>query len=107
MKKRRRSRLMITLSAGLLAVLLSCLSFGAFFVSAHEEADMGQFKYYKSIQIQPGDTLWEIAEDTMTSEYDSVAEYVDVLKDMNSLSSDNIEAGQYLMIAYNDTEFKE
>lgn len=68
---------------------------------------MGQFKYYKSIQIQPGDTLWEIAEDTMTSEYDSVAEYVDVLKDMNSLSSDNIEAGQYLMIAYNDTEFKE
>ena len=41
----------------------------------------------------------------MTSEYDSVQEYVQVLKDMNNLESDDIQAGQYLMIAYNDTEF--
>ena len=63
------------------------------------------YKYYKSIEIQPGDTLWDIAESTMTSEYDSVQEYVQVLKEMNNLDSDDIQAGQYLMIAYNDTEF--
>ena len=45
------------------------------------------------------------AESTMTSEYDSVQEYVQVLKEMNNLDSDDIQAGQYLMIAYNDTEF--
>ena len=39
----------------------------------------------------------------MTDEYDSVVEYVQVLKDMNNLDSDNIEAGQDLIIAYNDS----
>mgnify|MGYP001623844782 CR=1 FL=1 len=51
------------------------------------------------------ETHWDIAESTMTSEYDSVQEYVQVLKEMNNLDSDDIQAGQYLMIAYNDTEF--
>ena len=40
----------------------------------------------------------------MTSEYDSVTEYVQVLKDMNDLQSDDIQAGQHLIIAYNDTQ---
>ena len=96
-----------SLSAGIVMVVLVCLLFGSFFVSAHEDtADTDTiYKYYKSIEIQPGDTLWDIAESTMTSEYDSVQEYVQVLKDMNNLESDDIQAGQYLMIAYNDTEF--
>ena len=51
--------------------------------------------------IQPGDTLWNIAEETMTSEYSSVPEYVKVLKEINSLDSDQLEAGQNLIIAYN------
>ena len=96
-----------SLSAGIVMVVLVCLLFGSLFVSAHEDtADTDTiYKYYKSIEIQPGDTLWDIAESTMTSEYDSVQEYVQVLKDMNNLESDDIQAGQYLMIAYNDTEF--
>ena len=96
-----------SLSAGIVMVVLVCLLFGSLFVSAHEDtADTDTiYKYYKSIEIQPGDTLWNIAESTMTSEYDSVQEYVQVLKDMNNLESDYIQAGQYLMIAYNDTEF--
>ncbi len=88
-------------------VLLGCMLFGSFFVSAHEDTSDPHtvYTYYKSIEIQPGDTLWVIAENTMTSEYDSIQEYVQVLKDMNNLESDDIQAGQYLMIAYNDTEF--
>ena len=102
MKKR-----IFSLSAGVFMVLLICVLYGSFFVSAHEDTDDTDvvYKYYKSIEIQPGDTLWDIAESTMTSEYDSVQEYVQVLKEMNNLDSDDIQAGQYLMIAYNDTEF--
>ena len=93
------------LFAGVILILIICVSFGAFFVSAHEKtsADDTVYKYYKSIEIQSGDTLWAIAEDTMTDEYNSVAEYVQVLKDMNNLDSDNIQAGQNLIIAYNDS----
>ena len=65
------------------------------------------FKYYKSIEIQPGDTLWDIAEEYITEDYSSVSEYIMVLKEMNSLSTDDIQAGQNLMITYNDTEFRD
>lgn len=99
---RRRFRKIFT---GVILMLAICVSFGAFLVSAHEKtaADDTVYKYYKSIEIQPGDTLWAIAEDTMTAEYDSVAEYVQVLKDMNNRDSDRIQAGQDLIIAYNDS----
>lgn len=92
---------------GMILMILICISFGAFWVSAHEKTDAGDtiYKYYKSIEIQPGDTLWTIAEDTMTDEYDSVVEYVQVLKNMNNLDSDNIQAGQNLIIAYNDSAY--
>lgn len=95
------------LFTGTLIILISCISFGAFLVSAHEktDAESAVYKYYKSIEIQPGDTLWTIAEDTITEEYDSVAEYVQVLKDMNRLGSDDIQAGQNLIIAYNDSAY--
>lgn len=35
---------------------------------------------YKSIEVKHGDTLWNIAETYMDDRYDSVAEYVNVLK---------------------------
>lgn len=104
--KHAAKRHMHRLAVGVLMILSGCMIFGSFFVSAHENtSDQTVYTYYKSIEIQPGDTLWDIAEETITSEYDSVSEYVQVLKDMNNLDSDDIQAGQYLMIAYSDTEF--
>ena len=76
-------------------------------VSAHEKSAESDFlsACYRSIEIQPGDTLWDIAEETMPSRYDSTAEYVEALKDMNGLTTDLIRAGEHLIIAYEDTEF--
>lgn len=107
MKRMRLKFKVRVIFAAAVAALISCMAFGVFFVSAHESTSSDQtvYKYYKSIEIQPGDTLWKIAEETMTSEYHSVPEYIEVLKDMNSLKSDDLEAGQHLIIAYNDTEF--
>ena len=94
------------LCAAVIIALDSSMTCGAFLVSAHENAGNTVYTYYKSVEIQPGDTLWDIAEDTMTSEYDSTSEYVRVLKDMNNLSSDQIQAGMHLVIAYESPEFK-
>lgn len=55
---------------------------------------------YTSRLIEPGDSLWSIAEETMTEQYNSVSEYIVALKAMNHLESDTIHAGQYLMIPY-------
>ena len=105
---KRKSRYLHTILIGAAIVLVFSLRLSNFIAPAHENTgDHTVYKYYRSIQIQPGDTLWDIAEETMTSEYDSTAEYVEVLKEMNGLTSDHIEAGHYLTVAYNDTVYRE
>ena len=57
-------------------------------------------KYYKTVEISSGDTLWNIAETYMDDNYDSVKDYVQELKEVNHLTSDVIQDGQYLTVAY-------
>lgn len=86
-----------------LFILYGCMYFGMAHVSAKETAyQQGSDNQicYTSRLIEPGDSLWSIAEETITDEYSSVNEYVEVLKSMNHLESDTIHAGQYLTIAY-------
>ena len=92
---------------GVMLIVASCLLFNTFFVSAHgnQIEEPVEYTYYKSIVIEQGDTLWDIAEENMTSDSHSVEEYIDLLKELNSLTSDEIHAGENLMIAYNDTTF--
>ena len=92
----------------LIMILSICMSFSVSRVSAQENIhaetekthDMSVPKYYKSIQIQRGDTLWEIAHDTIPSKYHSVPEYIEVLKEINGLESDEIQAGRMLIVEY-------
>ena len=97
----------ISILAASLLIALCCTLFGGFLSSAHgtRQEEPVNFKYYKSITIDKGDTLWGIAETYMTDDYDSIEEYVHALKEMNHLQSDDIQAGEKLMIAYNDTNF--
>ena len=67
---------------------------------AEEEYIKPVKRYYTSIQLQAGDSLWDIAEEYMDGSGYSKKEYVEVLKRMNGLSSDRIHAGQYLTVVY-------
>ena len=64
------------------------------------------FKYYKSVTVQPGDSLWSIAADNMSEEYDSIQDYIDEVCFINSLSNTCIHAGKNLTIPYYSAEFK-
>ena len=57
-------------------------------------------KYYKTITIEKGDTLWSIANEYMSGEYRTTKEYVKELRSMNGLHSDNITSGEKLVVAY-------
>lgn len=97
-------RIHVYIAAFCIAVIFS-LTFIPLFSSAHERDTDASYTYYQSIEIQYGDTLWDIAEKTRPSDYKCTAEYVEVLKEMNGLKSDYIQAGQHLIIAYTDSFF--
>lgn len=71
-------------------------------VSAHDDRpeSSGSRKYYKSIEVKAGDTLWNIAEEYMDESYRSVSEYMNELIEINQLSSGKIQEGCYLTIVY-------
>lgn len=112
--KQRRAKIvakrkMILLLTTVLLITIGSIVFGSIFSSAQSSAEESgiQYKYYKSIEIKKGDSLWSIAneycEDTY---YDSMKDYVEELREINNLKSEKIHYGQRLIVAYYDCEFK-
>ena len=56
--------------------------------------------YYTSVEVESGDTLWSIAEEYMSAEFDDVDDYIKEVKQINGLHSDTIHAGSYIMVPY-------
>ena len=111
--KRRKLRILkrklVIFTMITLFTMIGCLHFGKLSTDAHGnlEEDPVSFKYYKSIEIEEGDTLWGIAEEYMSDEYDSVQEYIAELKEINQLMTDDIQSANYLTVVCYDSEFKE
>lgn len=103
--KRRRQvdlhRLFLAVMAAVIVAGFSMFA-GTGFVDAHDTNEVVMCKYYKSIEITSGETLWSIAKENMTEEYTSVYEYIEEVMEMNNLESDQIHEGQYLTVAYYD-----
>ena len=66
-----------------------------------------RYKYYTSVQIHQGDTLWSIAETYMTGEYQDIYEYIDEVMEINHMGSDYLRAGERLCVPYYSSEYKE
>ena len=98
-KNVQKNRLRKAMLAMFVFVFITMMSgvFGGILTSAHSN-DADEI-CYMSIEIQPGDTLWGIAEEYMPDEYGSVKEYVNELKKLNSLATSDIQSEQYLLVA--------
>ena len=81
---------------------------GLFYTNAFakEEREAEYYKYYTSIEVKSGDTLWSIASRYMNEDYSSVQEYIDELMYMNNMTSDQIIEGHYLTISYYSDQYK-
>ena len=91
-----------------LLVLIAILSSGFFGhnlmqAMAEEEAAVSYSKYYTSIRLEEGDTLWKLAE-RYNNHSESMEAYVRELKSMNCLIDDTIHAGNYLTVTYYKAE---
>ena len=95
----RLDRRRITFIGGVVVLALILVLLGTSVASA-KDIDNSKPKYYTSITIESGDTLWSIAEKYMYDEYDSVEEYVNEIIKINGLKSDTLYAGNNLVIVY-------
>lgn len=59
-----------------------------------------RYKYYTSVYVEQGDSLWSIAEEHWTKEYSDICVYIQEIKQLNQITSDTIQSGTYLCIPY-------
>ena len=57
-------------------------------------------KYYTCIDIEQGDTMWDIASEYITDEYEDYNEYISEIMSINKLSTENIRSGGKLCVPY-------
>ncbi len=80
------------------------------YCSLKSSADTGKdltFKYYTSITVAYGDTLWDIAEQYIDYEqYEDRNAYIEEVRSINHLNVEaDIKAGQHLVVPYYSSDF--
>lgn len=73
---------------------------------ADSEPKAPTYKYYTSIRVSSGDTLWDIANEYRTEEYSSISSYISEVREINHLKSNQITEGMYLCVPYYSEECK-
>jgi cell division protein YceG involved in septum cleavage len=105
MKKMRHAQLIRRrISFGLMTVMLvMVLALTGFHMTAKatEQDTADAVKYYTSIQIEPGDSLWSIANTYMDDHYDSINDYIKDIAKANGISiHTSLTSGEFLIIPY-------
>jgi len=87
------------LFCSIVAVIMICsVMFGA--INTQAAPTETTSKYYTSIQIESGDTLWAIASEYITDDYSDMNEYIREVCSINHITEDEIHAGQYIVVPY-------
>lgn len=109
-RQREIRRKFITVIMTVCLVLVCAVSYHSISTSAHGSKDGEQkinFKYYTSITVAYGETLWDIADSYIDyGEYESKQDYLAEVQSINHLDEEySIRAGQTLIVPYFSTEF--
>lgn len=84
------------------------VGFGTLLAKAEEpKPDDPMHKYYTSIQVESGDTLWDLAELYMDKEhYDTHMDYIYEVININHMMTDRLTAGKKIIVPYYSMEEK-
>ena len=90
-------------------ILILILSVGGFAIGskAQNKDEVVLYKYYTSIEVQYGETLYDIAETYFCEDkYDSYKHYISEVMYVNGLYHEEVSPGTYLVVPYYSAEFK-
>lgn len=102
----RRQRGLLAIAI-ILVVALGILLGSSINAMASSEKDISSYnKYYVSIRVESGDTLWTIADEYVEGFNLSKSDYIKEVCQINSISEDNIHAGDYIVVPYYSQDIK-
>ena len=102
----RRQRGLLAIAI-ILVVALGILLGSSMNAMASSEKDISSYnKYYVSIRVESGDTLWTIADEYVEGFNLSKSDYIKEVCQINSISEDNIHAGDYIVVPYYSQDIK-
>lgn len=96
----RQNKLRIWLLGTVLLVFMVVCSVLFFTKTVTAQRDGNRTKLATSIEVKQGDTLWSIASNYITDEYDDMNEYIEEIKVSNGMATDTIHAGNYIIVPY-------
>lgn len=102
----RRKRLILFMLT-ILIILGVGMCFGSMSskAGADRKVEPVSYKYYTNIEVADGDSLWNIASEYITDDYDSIDQYIKEVKQINSMDSDVVQSGQYITVPYYSENF--
>ncbi len=99
-KKRRAEQIRKKIIMVCLVVMVFATTVLAITQRASADTPETRRKTCTSIEIQPGDTLWSIAETYYTEECLDLRSYIDEIKKTNNMYDDKLVSGRYLIVPY-------
>ena len=106
-KRELRHHIMIFASVTALIIIAVSITAGSISSKAQDQDSETYYKYYTSIEIQSGDTLWSLAGTHADDRFMSRQEFINEVTRTNHLLSSDIQQGDHLIIPYYSVEFKQ
>ena len=74
---------------------------------ASSDKDIASYnKYYVSVRVESGDTLWTIADEYIDGFNIEKTDYIEEVCEINEISKDDIHAGDYIVVPYYSQDVK-
>ncbi|MDE7367932.1 MAG: LysM peptidoglycan-binding domain-containing protein [Lachnospiraceae bacterium] len=96
----RRPRVTLYAIIALITVVITCIFMLHAGPVLNAQSQHETTKYFTTIEVKAGDTLWDIAQEYKTVGYSSTEAYLDEIRSINHIVGDEITSGCYLTIPY-------
>ncbi|MBR5579018.1 MAG: LysM peptidoglycan-binding domain-containing protein [Lachnospiraceae bacterium] len=96
--KRNISCLLFTLAL----VIILAFTFFKIASKAGEDSEPAKYKYFTQVVVQYGESLSDIADRYYSEDFNNKNNYIQEIRNLNSLYSSEVTAGTYLIIPYFD-----
>ena len=102
-KKRRQIQIVASM-IGVVVLTLFMLSMSAGQINAESDLTNNTYKYFTTVYVESGDSLWSIASKYATEGYVDLDAYISEVKQINDLKGMQLQHGSYICIPYYATE---